>query len=161
MGSDAEFQGGSWMMKWLTLVLLMPVFLGISALLVNRAPLLDPPGPMSRLKLYLTSNVAETRLDHERPELRPLRLRMPVAEARALVLRTLHRLNWLEIFDDQEVIQAVVETPLLRFHDDIEIRLEAVDADVLVQVRSASRMGRGDLAANTRHILDLYHALSH
>ena len=49
-------------------------------------------------------------------------------------------------------------TPLWRFQDDVHIRVEpdpATDRAVLL-IRSESRVGKGDLGTNTRHVLDLY-----
>jgi len=142
------------------MILLTPLVLGLGALLMNQVPLFDPPGPLLRAKIYLTRHRAETGRQQLRPELRPLRLAMPLEEARQRVLDACRRLHWLDIFDAREAIHAVVETPLLNFKDDVEIHLEPVGGAVLVQVRSTSRIGKGDFGANTRHILDLYQALS-
>lgn len=48
-------------MKWFALILALPFLLVSGGLLLNRPPLLSPPGPLERLKTYLTTNVAETR----------------------------------------------------------------------------------------------------
>ena len=142
-------------MKWAVLILLAPVFAGVLALLLNRLPWLDPPGPAARLRLYLTTNVAETRLDHVRPELRPLTLPLPERQVREQVLQAIERLGWLEPREANGVLHALVVTPLLRFKDDVEVRFEPAPDGIRVQVRSASRVGRGDLGANTRHVMDL------
>jgi uncharacterized protein (DUF1499 family) len=146
-------------MKWLIMLLLVPLLLGLGALMLNHPPLFDSPGPKFRLQHYLTTNVAETRVDHELAELRPRRLNLPESEARARIRQALRKLRWLNVSEEPEAFYAVVETPLLRFNDDIRIRLEPEGEQLLVQLRSASRVGRGDFAANTRHILDFYQAL--
>lgn len=146
-------------MKWLIMLLLIPLFLGLGALLLNHPPLFDAPGPMFRLQHYLTTNVAQTRVDHELAELRTRRLDLPESEARARIRQALRKLRWLNVSEELEAFYAVVETPLLHFNDDIQIRLEPEGEQLLVQLRSASRVGRGDFAANTRHILDFYQAL--
>ena len=147
-------------MKWILLLLLTPVLLATIALFSNRPPIWDTPGPLVRLKLYLTTNLAETRVDHALHELRPLQLELPEAEARSAILQAMERLGWREIRADTEVIRGVVVTPLLSFKDDVEVRLRPINGSVLVQVRSKSRVGRGDFAANTRHIIDLLSLLS-
>jgi uncharacterized protein (DUF1499 family) len=53
----------------------------------------------------------------------------------------------------------VVVSPLWRFKDDVEVQLQPTRVGVQVDVRSRSRVGKGDLAANTRHILELYREL--
>ena len=57
-------------MRWLSLLFVLPILLLVAGLLGNRPPLFSPPGPLERLKAYLTTNVAETRPDHPFPELR-------------------------------------------------------------------------------------------
>lgn len=146
-------------MKWILVLVGLPFLLAAGALWLNRAPLLDTPGPLQRIKLYLSTHVAETRVDHERAELRPLLLDLPENKARDLVIQAMRRLCWQQIEARPEVLRAVVVTPLLRFRDDVEVRLIANSHGVLVHVRSGSRLGRGDFGANTRHILDLYRQL--
>jgi uncharacterized protein (DUF1499 family) len=144
-------------MKWLLLVLLSPFLLALAALVLNRVPWLDPPGPAARLKLYLTTNVAETRVDHVRPELRPLELALPEPQMRDAVIAVIERLGWRDLDEENGVLSAVVVTPLLRFKDDVGVRIEPqTEGLVRVQVRSASRVGQGDLGANTRHVMDLF-----
>ncbi|MGD8590657.1 MAG: DUF1499 domain-containing protein [Chromatiales bacterium] len=146
-------------MKWLILVLLLPIILLAGALLLNRAPLWLTPGPLVRLQLYLTTHTAETRPDHERPELRPLLLHEPLTQARERVIAAMRRLDWQQISPEGDVVRAVVVTPLWRFKDDVEVRLQQIAGGIQVNIRSQSRVGKGDLAANTRHILDLFHQL--
>ncbi len=147
-------------MRWLLLVLLIPLLLVIGALIANRPPLWDTPGPLQRLKLYFTTHVAETRVDHERPELRPILLRMTEIQALSAITSAMGRLHWQDVKQQDGVLHAVVVTPLLGFKDDIEVWLEPVEEGAFLQVRSASRIGRGDFAANTRHIVELYQLLS-
>jgi uncharacterized protein (DUF1499 family) len=148
------------MKAWWLLILLVPPALLAGALLLNRPPWLEPPGLWARLVLYLTTNVAETRIDHERPELRPMELPMAQPAARELVLDAMQSLGWRNVRAEDGALRAEVVTALLRFTDDVSVRLEPIPQGVRVQVRSASRVGRGDLAANTRHVLDLYAALA-
>jgi len=62
-------------------------------------------------------------------------------------------------------IQAVCTTKLMRFKDDVIIRIrKAVDADgsnygARVDVRSRSRIGKGDLGCNAHRILTLLSAI--
>jgi hypothetical protein len=146
-------------MKWLILILLLPILLLLGALLINQAPLLQEPGLLVRLKLYLTTHIAATRPGHERPELHALVIDRPQSEVQARVIEAMRRLEWDQIRQDGDLLRAVVVTPLWRFKDDVEVQLRPTEVGVEVNVRSQSRVGRGDLGANTRHILDLYHQL--
>lgn len=146
-------------MKWLIVIIMLPILLLAGALLMNRAPLWQEPGPLTRLQLYLTTHVAATRPDHERPELRTLLFDQPLSEVRERVVTAMQQLGWQQIRSDGEQVRAVVVTPLFRFKDDVEVRLRSNENGVQVDVKSESRVGKGDLAANTRHILDLYHRL--
>ena len=113
-------------MRWLSLLFVLPILLLVAGLLGNRPPLFSPPGPLERLKAYLTTNVAETRPDHPFPE-----LRTPLLPA------------------------DLPDTPVLRFRDDVRVRLEKAEGGTWLHARSASRIGKGDLAANARHLRDL------
>lgn len=54
----------------------------------------------------------------------------------------------------------VRSTRLLRFKDDVTIRLEpAADDSTVVHVQSRSRIGRGDLGQNPRNIRELFEAM--
>jgi len=144
------------------LLLLVPLLLAVGGLLLNRVPLLDPPGLGTRLRTYLTTNVAETRPDHAFPELRERSFSLPASELYPQVLEAVGSLGWRLVQDDPQALRlaAVVETPLLRFRDDVRIEVRPVAAEgSRLRVRSASRVGRGDFGANTRHVLDLYRAL--
>ncbi|MBW2442530.1 MAG: DUF1499 domain-containing protein, partial [Deltaproteobacteria bacterium] len=52
----------------------------------------------------------------------------------------------------------MAETALFKFKDDIQIRLNIGDCGTELHIRASSRIGRGDLGANTRHILELMNA---
>jgi uncharacterized protein (DUF1499 family) len=144
--------------KWwiLSAVLLVPAGLIAGGLLLNRPPWSDPPGLWARLHLYLTTHVAETRKGHPRPELRPLVVALPPEAAKSRVVEAMQALGWRRVTAADDAVTAEVVTALLRFVDDVAVTLEPEGEGVAVQVRAASRVGRGDLAANTRHVLDLY-----
>ncbi len=72
----------------------------------------------------------------------------------------LESLGWVWQRSGDCEFSATVTTPLLKFTDDVTIHVEPVgEASSRLAVRSASRVGRGDLGANTRHILDLVDAV--
>jgi uncharacterized protein (DUF1499 family) len=54
---------------------------------------------------------------------------------------------------EERYAHAVYRTPLLRFRDDLELRLD--EAGAVIHVRSASRVGYSDMGANRRRVEDL------
>lgn len=130
---------------------------------LNRPPLDQPPGYFARLVTYLTTNNVVTRDDNPFPELRPQSYRMAPLALFIKVDEAVEALGWSVAKRDADAftLHAVVTTRWLRFKDDVWIHLEPHGDQVVVQVRSASRIGKGDLGANARHVMDFYAALAH
>jgi hypothetical protein len=143
-------------MKWLSLALALPLLLLIGGLLINRPPLLSTPGPLKRFITYITTNVAETYPGHEFPELRSPLVPLDAEKTRAAVLEAMHSLGWEKIRETERKIGAVVITPIFRFRDDVTVRLVETANGIQLDARSASRVGKGDLAANARHLRELF-----
>ena len=137
------------------------VSLLVAGLISNDLPWRDPPGPGSRLLTYATASVAETTPDSAFPELRPRTYAAPAALIFDVARRAAEALHWeLSTVDPEaRTIEAVVTTRVLKFKDDLTIRVEA-DGDERCRLfaRSASRfiLGLGDLGANSRHIMNLF-----
>lgn len=146
-------------MKWLLLALTLPLVLVAGGLFLNRPPLLSPPGVLERLKVYLTTNVAETHPEHRFPELRTPLVPLDARETRTAVLAAMQELGWQQVEVTSDGVQAVVVSPLFRFRDDLTVRLEETGGRTRLNARSASRIGKGDLAANARHLRELFAAV--
>ena len=111
----------------------------------------------------LTRNVAETSRNHEDPRLRtrfyPL--------SRETVWNSVHQVagfqkGWTVVKLDpaEGTLQAEARTRLLRFVDDVTIRVRPADGErVSVDVLSRSRVGKGDFGANARRIVQFLEAL--
>jgi uncharacterized protein (DUF1499 family) len=147
-----------------TAFLLISAFgcLAIGAIVLNNQPLNAPPGFMARIQKYLTTNIAETRHNHEFPE---LELRCYPVSPEILfsyVEKAIIVLGWEEVEIDakQRHLHVVAESTLFKFKDDIEIQLQPADRGTELQVRSSSRVGKGDFGANARHITDLMATLA-
>ena len=142
-----------------SITFLLAVFgcLIIGALTLNNPPLGSPPGFFVRLRTYLTTNSAETKLNHSFPELELPRVAMAPGILLIRIELTIDILGWeiIEVDARNFELHAVVETSLLKFKDDVLITLNPTTAGTEMHIRSSSRTGRGDLGANTRHILDL------
>ncbi len=146
-------------MKWLWLALTLPLVLIAGGFLLNRVPLFSAPGALERLTAYLTTNVAETRPDHPFPELRTPTIPVDVEVARDALAAAVGELGWKEVEPTENGLRAVVVSPLFRFRDDVSVRLEPVGGATALHARSASRVGKGDLGANTAHLMALFAAV--
>jgi uncharacterized protein (DUF1499 family) len=143
-------------MKWFAFLLAVPFLLLAGGLLLNRTPILSPPGPTERLKTYLTTNVAQTREGHVFPELRPPIYAAEQKATQDAVVKAMRSLGWREIHETDGEIRALVVSALFRFRDDVSVRAEATEQGTLLHSRSASRVGKGDLGANARHLQALF-----
>ncbi len=106
------------------------------------------------------SNVAVTRPGAADPVLRPRVLPAP----RAVVARALEGVigampRWRVAGRNDDVLWATRRTRLFRFVDDVYILLTEQDGQTLVEVRSASRVGRSDLGQNRRNIAELWRGI--
>lgn len=95
------------------------------------------------------------------PELKTLTSKMPPDQAFQRALAICEQLGWDVYFRDEKNghIEAVATTRWFNFKDDIVIRIAATDTGTQIDLRSVSRVGKGDLGANARRImkfLDLF-----
>jgi hypothetical protein len=135
----------------------VPLAALVGGLLANRVPLFDPPGPVERLRAYLTTNVAETSAAPRFPELAEPRFKVPPERLFAAAAAAIDAMGWDRASTPESgEHRAVVTTPLWRFRDDVVVRVEPAGAGgSRLVVRSSSRVGRGDLGANARRVRDL------
>lgn len=107
----------------------------------------NPPG-------YGGAAVAEAQA-RLHPEVQPLGLPCPPAQAFAPALAAAKAQGWEIVAQDpaRGRIEATATTPLMRFKDDVVVRLRAEGAGTRVDLRSKSRLGRGDLGTNARRIM--------
>jgi hypothetical protein len=129
-----------------------------AGIIANRLPLAEPPGVAARLFTYLNTNVAETTEDSPYAELRLRRYDAPPSLLFDVARRAVQNLKWeiTSLDAEKKEIQAVVTTRVWKFKDDVTIQARpAQPSGSVLWVRSASRVGKGDLGANTRHIMDL------
>lgn len=112
-------------------------------------------GIVALLKAWPMINIVETGQTPEYPDIQPRRY--PIKRERVYDA-ALHAVNqiprWTIVSHDEGKgeIRAEATTRLLRFVDDVRIRIETKDGVAAVNVRSASRVGRGDFGQNERNI---------
>jgi uncharacterized protein (DUF1499 family) len=112
----------------------------------------------------LTTNHAETAQDAEDSRLRPIESELPPAELAAQVSAATAGLpNWrLESRQENgESIELhfVRTTRLLRFVDDIRVRIAPTAGGSRLTAESRSRVGKGDLGQNPRNLRELLGAV--
>lgn len=58
--------------------------------------------------------------------------------------------DWTITIDNGDFMQAVVKTPVMRFRDDVQLRFD--EQAGVIQVRSSSRLGIGDMGTNRKRV---------
>ncbi|MGH8651245.1 MAG: DUF1499 domain-containing protein [Gammaproteobacteria bacterium] len=144
----------------LLLLFLLVTGLLASALVANGTSWNTPPGALKRLGIYLGTNMATTE-NSSLPELKPRRYPLTGERAVKTIRQALAELGWVEsaYHPERGEFHAVVTTRLWRFKDDVRIWVEEEEAGCVIHAHSQSRLGKGDLGANARHILDLFATL--
>jgi uncharacterized protein (DUF1499 family) len=134
------------------LCLLMALFF---TLYKNDANLFQAPGFAQRLSIFLTSNTAVTKDDHEFEELRTPVYKMSAEALYNRLILVGSRLGWEVAASDSENqnVNFVALSPLFLFKDDVFVQVKFIDMNKSsLYIQSASRKGRADMAANSGHI---------
>lgn len=120
-----------------------PVFVAIAPLRVDAA------NPVA----YAGDSVARVQRQAY-PDIQPLMLAMPVDSAFTLAVKAAREMGWEMVDQDrgQGRIEATATTPWMGFKDDVVIRVSSASGIARVDVRSKSRVGRGDVGANAKRI---------
>jgi uncharacterized protein (DUF1499 family) len=97
------------------------------------------------------------------PDLRPLELPVAPADAFARALAAAKNMGWEIAAADAAAgrIEATAKTPWFGFRDDVVIRVAPTAAGSRIDVRSVSRVGRGDLGTNAKRIRAYLDKLAH
>jgi uncharacterized protein (DUF1499 family) len=109
--------------------------------------------------VWPTINDVSTGATPEYPDIQPQRFSKPADQVFAAALAVAREMDFEITSQSPEKgeIQAVATTRVWRFKDDVTI---TVARDGQVNVRSKSRIGKGDLGANARRIRDFQTRLS-
>lgn len=121
----------------------------------NGANLFQEPGFYKRLSVYLTTNIAETADNHPFAELRTPVFSVSAEKLYQRVLYVAAESGWSILASDSDNLNAnfVVRTPVFLFEDDVFVQVQFINMnESSLYVRSSSRKGRADLAANAGHI---------
>jgi len=172
-------RGGPWVVSMLGVVLGAAVLAGpMLAVLSGRgAPAIndittdpeDPPsfsavlplrGPGAGPATYGGEEVAEAQR-RAYPDIGPLTVALPPDETFIKALEVARSQGWGVVASDTAAgrIEAVDTTFWFGFQDDVVIRIRPQGGESRVDIRSKSRVGRGDLGANARRIRRFLSAL--
>lgn len=120
-------------------------------------------------KRDFATNVAQTSEESSAPELRPQRTKLSSAVAADQIAGWAESENRWEFVDSELgsdgllTLHLVRTTPLMRFKDDIYVRLFADPIDptlTVVSAESRSRVGKGDLGQNPRNLKELMRGIA-
>ncbi len=142
----------------LAILTALPLVVLVLLIVKTDAPLSDRPGLPKRIKRYLSHNQAETSNSSPYPELHTPLYMEPPEHLFELVSSAVEELGWSLSFKSQErmEIKAQIIAPILRLKDDIFISVKAGEQGLSsLHIRSVSRVGKADMGANIRHIIDL------
>lgn len=151
------------LIKIIVLVIIFIAGITFYTLYRNGANLLQSPGLSERLQIYLTTNTAKTAADHKFKELRTPQFNIGAEELYKRVLKAAVDLGWEVLAHDSDNQNAnfVVYSAMFLFEDDVFVQVEFLDLQhSSLFIRSSSRKGRADLAANAGHIQMLIQKLN-
>jgi uncharacterized protein (DUF1499 family) len=141
---------------WLLFVLGLVLFFGITVAILLLLTVDD-------WQRDLSTNVAQTQLEHPDPRLRCVVLPDDNNDVAAKVRAIAAGLSgWRESSmepDSDDELRFERTTRWFRFVDDITVRLTATDGGTRVSATSKSRVGKGDLGQNPRNLRELLEPL--
>lgn len=97
------------------------------------------------------------------PDLQPLQSSLSQDAAFDRSLQVARELQWQVYHEDRAngVIEAMDSTRFMGFKDDVVIRIRAGKGGSVVDLRSVSRVGKGDVGANAKRIRAFLNAFQH
>jgi len=88
------------------------------------------------------------------PDIRPMVLSMPVKDSFNLAIKAAHDMGWQIVADNpaEGRIEAVATTFWFGFKDDVVVRVSPMPTGSRIDMRSASRVGGGDVGTNAKRV---------
>jgi uncharacterized protein (DUF1499 family) len=110
--------------------------------------------PFALRLIWPNINDVRTGETPEYPDVQPQRFNQPFDKVFDAALATAQAMGWeiRETDREQGVIEAVATTRLFKFKDDVTVTITRDAEATVVNVRSKSRVGKGDLGTNARRI---------
>ena len=96
------------------------------------------------------------------PDLQPVTVEMPPAQAFERALATVQDMGWELVATEADAgrIEATDTTFWFGFKDDVVIRVKPAGGGSRIDIRSLSRVGGGDVGTNAKRIRDYVAALT-
>jgi len=90
------------------------------------------------------------------PDIAPIESSLSTDEAFKRALNIAKKMGWEIVAQDMStgIIEAVASTPVFSFEDDVVIRILSAESGSIVDIRSHSRVGRGDRGKNAQRVSD-------
>jgi uncharacterized protein (DUF1499 family) len=110
------------------------------------------PGNQGRDLSYPPDFAAQQRAGY--PDLAPIRIQASLPDAFQRCVRAAESLGWEITYRDPSgsALEATETSRIFRFVDDISVRLRTDGTETVIDMRSKSRVGQGDVGANARRI---------
>jgi uncharacterized protein (DUF1499 family) len=104
--------------------------------------------------LWPRINEVQTGATPEYPDIQPQRFRQPFDKVFDAALASSQAMGWdlREANREQGIIEAIATTRILKSKDDVTLTVTREGDTTVVNVRSKSRWGKGDLGVNARRI---------
>jgi len=118
------------------------------------AVILLATSPFALRLIWPTINDVKTGETPQYPDIQPQRFSQPFDKAFDAALATAQVMGWeiRETNRERGVIEAIATVRLFRFKDDVTVTITRDGEATVVNVRSKSRVGKGDLGTNARRI---------
>ena len=141
--------------------------MGIGTILKNGVSLTQTPGTVTRLKLFLSKNSAETAENSLFPELTPTYITWDTAELTEFtkqLIQTAESLGYQfqetngqndQASRHEKLLHFTTTTKIFKFVDDLYVGISIDDKGFIINAKSSSRTGRADFGANLGNIRKL------
>lgn len=88
------------------------------------------------------------------PDIAPVKSSLSTEEAFKHALNIAQKMRWEIVSQDIStgIIEAVASTPVFSFEDDVVIRIQSAESGSIIDIRSHSRVGRGDRGKNAQRV---------
>ncbi len=99
-------------------------------------------------------NDVQTGATPQYADIQPQKFNQPIEKVFAAALEVSRAQGWeiRETKPEQGIIEAIATTRLFKFKDDVTITITNDGTSTVVNVRSKSRIGKGDMGTNARRI---------
>jgi len=118
------------------------------------AMILFASSPFLLRLLWPRINDVSTGATKEYPDIQPQHFKAGADKVFDEALEVAKTMGWtiIEVDRNQGIINAVAATNFFRFKDDVTVTISSTGSETIVNVRSHSRAGKGDLGTNARRI---------